>query len=70
MLREEVTVDKPMMTVDRQMGLVIITPEGKVSPSVLENNECLSKLSQDAVTIFNRIAYDPVRDQSVVRCKY
>ncbi|UOH80918.1 hypothetical protein LQV05_003579 [Cryptococcus neoformans] len=49
---EEITVDKPMMTVDRQMGLVIITPEGK-----------------DAVTIFNRIAYDPVRDQSVVRCR-
>ncbi|OWZ78382.1 DRAP deaminase [Cryptococcus neoformans Tu401-1] len=49
---EEITVDKPMMTVDRQMGLVIITPEGK-----------------DAVTIFNRIAYDPVRDQSVIRCR-
>ena len=28
--REEVTVDRPMMTVDRQMGLVIVTPEGKV----------------------------------------
>ncbi|WVQ73163.1 hypothetical protein IAR50_002727 [Cryptococcus sp. DSM 104548] len=48
---EEITVDKPLLTVDRQMGLVIITPEGK-----------------EAVTIFKRIAYDPVRDQSVVRC--
>jgi len=24
-------VDKPLLTVDRQMGLVIVTPEGKVS---------------------------------------
>ncbi|ODN81736.1 hypothetical protein L202_02127 [Cryptococcus amylolentus CBS 6039] len=48
---EEITVDQPLLTVDRQMGLVIITPEGK-----------------EAVTIFKRISYDPVRDQSVVRC--
>lgn len=26
-----------MMTVDRQMGLVIITPEGKVSPASKKN---------------------------------
>lgn len=24
-------MDKPLLTVDRQMGLVIVTPEGKVS---------------------------------------
>ncbi len=28
--REELEVEKPLMTVDRQMGLVIVTPEGKV----------------------------------------
>lgn len=28
--REEITVDKPLLTVDRQMGLVIVCPEGKV----------------------------------------
>jgi hypothetical protein len=26
----EIDVDKPLLTVDRQMGLVIVTPEGKV----------------------------------------
>ena len=40
------------MTVDRQMGLVIIAPEGK-----------------EAKTIFTRMSYDEVRDQSVVRCE-
>lgn len=29
--RERIIVDKPLLTVDRQMGLVIVTPEGKVS---------------------------------------
>lgn len=28
--REEFEVDQPLLTVDRQMGLVIVTPEGKV----------------------------------------
>lgn len=27
--REEFTLDKPLLTVDRQSGLVIVTPEGK-----------------------------------------
>jgi hypothetical protein len=31
MLREEQTVDQSLLTVDRQMGLVICTPDGKVS---------------------------------------
>ena len=29
--REEITVDQSLLTVDRQMGLVICTPDGKVS---------------------------------------
>ena len=29
-LRTEVVVEKPLMSIDRQMGLVIVTPEGKV----------------------------------------
>jgi hypothetical protein len=33
-VREEITVDQPLMTVDRQMGLVIVTPEGKVCLSL------------------------------------
>jgi hypothetical protein len=28
--REEIEVDQPLLTVDRQMGLVIVTPDGKV----------------------------------------
>jgi hypothetical protein len=30
-LRKEQTVDQSLLTVDRQMGLVICTPDGKVS---------------------------------------
>lgn len=30
---EEVVVDQPLLTVDRQMGLNIVHPEGKVRPS-------------------------------------
>jgi hypothetical protein len=30
MCREEMTVDQSLLTVDRQMGLVICTPDGKV----------------------------------------
>ena len=30
--REEILVDQPLLSVDRQMGLVIVTPEGKVRP--------------------------------------
>jgi hypothetical protein len=33
--REEIEVDKPLLTVDRQMGLVIIAPEGKVGKRVV-----------------------------------
>ncbi|WVW84495.1 hypothetical protein I302_106529 [Kwoniella bestiolae CBS 10118] len=33
---EEVTVDQPLLTVDRQMGLVIITPEGKDAVTIFK----------------------------------
>ncbi|WWC62391.1 uncharacterized protein I303_104987 [Kwoniella dejecticola CBS 10117] len=33
---EEITVDQPLMTVDRQMGLVIITPEGKDAVTIFQ----------------------------------
>lgn len=50
---EEVTVDQPLLTVDRQSGLVVVAPEA----------------GKEAKTIFQRIFYDAARDQSVVRCK-
>ncbi|WVF69302.1 hypothetical protein IAT40_004078 [Kwoniella sp. CBS 6097] len=33
---EEITVDQPLLTVDRQMGLVIITPEGKDAVTIFK----------------------------------
>ncbi|WWD18341.1 hypothetical protein CI109_102791 [Kwoniella shandongensis] len=33
---EEVTVDQPLLTVDRQMGLVIVTPEGKDAVTIFK----------------------------------
>lgn len=32
----EVEVDQPLMTVDRQMGLVIIAPEGKEAKTIFK----------------------------------
>ena len=32
---EEVVVDQPLLTVDRQMGLNIVHPQGKVSSSII-----------------------------------
>lgn len=31
MRREEIVVDQSLLTIDRQMGVVICTPDGKVS---------------------------------------
>ncbi|BEI80740.1 hypothetical protein CcaverHIS002_0112690 [Cutaneotrichosporon cavernicola] len=39
---EEITVDQPLLTVDRQMGLVIIAPEGKDAKTVF------TRMSYDA----------------------
>jgi hypothetical protein len=50
---EEITVDQPLLTVDRQSGLVVVAPED----------------GKEAKTIFKRIFYDAARDQSVVQCK-
>ena len=36
LIREEITVDEPLLTVDRQMGLVIVTPEGKGAKTVFK----------------------------------
>ncbi|WVQ80560.1 hypothetical protein IAT38_002665 [Cryptococcus sp. DSM 104549] len=33
---EEITVDQPLLTVDRQMGLVIVTPEGKDAVTIFK----------------------------------
>jgi hypothetical protein len=72
--REEIEVDKPLLTVDRQMGLVIIAPEGKVGKRVVVLVYIIDTYGdeaemQEARTIFKRMSYDEKRDQSVVRCK-
>ena len=38
--REEVVVDQPLLTIDRQMGLVIVTPDGKVSSKPICQGFC------------------------------
>lgn len=65
--RGEIVVDQPLLTVDRQMGLVIVTPEGKVCRARLVR--CvLAHSFQEAKTVFEIMNYDKERDQSVVRC--
>jgi hypothetical protein len=47
------------------MGLVIITPEGKVG-----KRPKLSLTSfQEAKTMFKRLSYDAERDQSILHCE-
>lgn len=36
--REEVVCEQPLLTVDRQMGLNIVHPEGKVGPLPVDEN--------------------------------
>ena len=72
--REEIVCEKPLLTVDRQMGLNIVHPDGKVP------YENLSLITPDqttycifwktAKTIFNLIRYDENTDSSVVRCEF
>ncbi|ETW74643.1 hypothetical protein HETIRDRAFT_56935 [Heterobasidion irregulare TC 32-1] len=56
---EEVTVEEPLLTVDRQMGLNIVHPEGKF----------LLTYPQPAKTIFKRLHYDVNTDTSVLHCR-
>ncbi|WWC70611.1 uncharacterized protein I206_104562 [Kwoniella pini CBS 10737] len=46
---EEITVDQPLMTVDRQMGLVIITPEGKDAVTIFNRLSYDSQRDQSVV---------------------
>lgn len=64
----EIVCEEPLLTVDRQMGINIVHPEGKVS---VFNHLLYSPnaYDQNAKTIFSRIRYDPHTDSSVIRCK-
>ncbi|KAG6918886.1 hypothetical protein DXG01_010950 [Tephrocybe rancida] len=64
---EEITCEEPLLTVDRQMGLNIVHPEGKVYLSVSLKNGPVLIMTQPAKTIFNRVRYDTNTDTSVVR---
>ncbi|OCF43941.1 DRAP deaminase [Kwoniella heveanensis CBS 569] len=46
---EEITVDQPLLTVDRQMGLVIVTPEGKDAVTVFKRISYDAKRDQSVV---------------------
>ncbi|EIW73598.1 hypothetical protein TREMEDRAFT_25081 [Tremella mesenterica DSM 1558] len=46
---EELTVDQPLMTVDRQMGLVIVTPDGKEAKTIFTRMSYDSSRDQSVV---------------------
>jgi len=58
-----------MLCVDRQMGLNIVHPEGKVSKAVPMLSNWLTISCQAAKTVFNRMFYDENSNTSVVHCK-
>jgi tRNA pseudouridine32 synthase len=67
---EEVVVDQPLLTVDRQMGLNIVHPEGKVCIHNPQKSFPLTDLIsvEPAKTVFRRLHYDTNTNTSVVHC--
>jgi hypothetical protein len=65
--RTEITCEEPLLTVDKQMGLNIVHPEGKVCPTISRLN--FYQFYQPAKTVFKRLFYDKVTDTSVLHCK-
>ena len=68
---EEVVVDQPLLTVDRQMGLNIVHPGGKVRAIRLMKQ--IDRIPaffshQPAKTVFRRLRYDKGTNTSVLHC--
>lgn len=65
---KEVICEQPLLTVDKQMGLNIVHPEGKVT-LFSSSNRLVDLDSQPAKTAFNRLFYDSTTDTSVLHCE-
>lgn len=68
LIREEVVCEQRLLTVDRQMGLNIVHPEGKVRKPASCTALLLIMAPQPAKTIFTRMHYDACTDTSVLHC--
>jgi len=74
---EEVVVEQPLLTVDRQMGLNIVHPQGKVRSSITRSppfwnpssHAVTWRLAKPAKTVFKRLHYDRSTDTSVLHCE-
>lgn len=80
---EEVVCDEPLLTIDRQIGVNVVHPEGRVSFCDTSSHlhvqwkltkfpafqTMLSIANQPSKTLFKRLSYDPETDTSVVRCR-
>ncbi|OBZ69918.1 Uncharacterized protein C18B11.02c [Grifola frondosa] len=66
---EEVTCEEPLLTIDRQMGLNIVHPEGKAGRLSCIHYPIFIFICQPAKTIFKRLQYDANTDTSVLRCR-
>jgi tRNA pseudouridine synthase 9 len=69
LISNEVTCEKPLLTVDKQMGLNIVHPEGKVWIRAEFHIQAHYSI-QPAKTVFNKLFYDPVTDTSVLHCEH
>lgn len=68
---EEVVVDQPLLTVDRQMGLNIVHPEGKVRINHVfwvDRTPTCRSFAKPAKTVFRRLHYDRSTNTSVLHC--
>ena len=66
---EEVVVDQPLLTVDRQMGLNVVHSEGKVRINhVFVYALDRTRTGKPAKTVFKRLHYDRSTNTSVLHC--
>jgi tRNA pseudouridine32 synthase len=64
-----VTVEEPLLTVDRQMGLNIVHPDGKVHSGLSFSLRFAQSIAlQYAKTTFRRMFYDEGTNTSVLHC--
>lgn len=71
-LSGEVICEEPLLTIDRQIGVNVVHPEGRVRSiaSSLGFSSLTLRTEQDSKTIFNRMSYHEASNTSVVHCAF
>jgi hypothetical protein len=69
--RQEVVCDEPLLIADKQIGLTVVHPAGKVRFLLSIVRVTLNLfILQSAKTVFRRVRYDPATNTSIVECTW